>query len=153
MNWYESNDPGVVGRGAAWRIGLLVLAILALVAVIGIGVWGFKVATSDIKGQGDATRQKNDATNRIAAQQRFEDLYQEVIQSDRRITMLADATERDPSTVNQTNLTGAINYCLDVVGDYNAEARKFTAEEFRAADLPAQIDNLDPATDCQGAIR
>jgi len=153
MNWYESDNPGTVARGAAWRIGVGVLALLALCAVIGIGAWGFGVATSDVKGQGDAVRQKNDATNRIAAQERFEDLYQEIVQADRRITVMADAAERDPSAVNQTNLTGAINYCLDVVGDYNAEARKYTAAEFRAADLPARIDDLDPSTDCQGAIR
>ena len=36
-----------------------------------------------------------------------------------------------------------------MVADYNAKARNYLAAEFRAADLPAQIDSLNPNTDCQ----
>lgn len=151
MNWskYDPENPDAVVRSVAWRVALWTVAVILFVGLISIALWAFGVFSSDLKGQGDAIKKKNSATNRIAASERFEDRYQEILQADRRIDVLADAAERDPSTVNQTNLTGQINYCLDVVGEYNADARKYTAEEFRAEDLPAQIDNLDPATDCK----
>lgn len=147
--WYDSDNPTTVARGAGWRIGLGILAVLAVIALISVGVWGFKVATSDVKGQGDATVQKNSANNRIAAQERFEDLYAEIQQTDAKIGAAKQAYKANPTQVNQTNLTGLVNYCLDVVGDYNAEARKYTSADFRAVDLPAQISEFDSKTDCK----
>lgn len=137
----------------SFKIGAAAVGGLVLIAAIAIGFWAFRVATSDVKGSGDAEIRKNSATNRIAAQERFEQLHAEIIASDQRIDVLADAVKADPSYTNQTNLTGATTFCLSVVADYNAEARKFTAQEFRAADLPAQIDAIDPATDCKGTLR
>lgn len=126
------------------------LLILLLIVLLGTGWWVFRVATSDVKGQGDALIRKNSATNRIGAQQRFEELYADILASDRRIdTLAADAAANPDSQVAQTNLTGSITYCQDVVADYNALARSYTAQDFRAYDLPAQIDNLNPATDCK----
>lgn len=147
--WHQSDNPTTVARGAGWRIGVTVLVVLAVVAVISIGVWGFKVATSDVKGQGDATVQKNSANNRIGAMNRFEDMYAEIEQTDAKIGPAKQAFKANKTQVNQTNLTGLVNYCLDVVGDYNAEARKFTSADFRPVDLPARIDNLNPSTDCK----
>lgn len=128
---------------------LLVIGVVVVALVIGVGLWVFRVATSDIKGRGDAEVTKNSALNRVGAQERFEDLYQEVQSADQRIDVAAAAYDADPSTVNQTNLTGIQSYCLDVIGDYNAEARKFSAAEFRAADLPESIDTTSLATDCK----
>lgn len=148
--WYESDNPTRVARGASWRIGVWIVAAVLFFAVIGIAIWGFKVGTSDVKGQGDAVRQKNSGTNRIAAQERFESLYAEIKAADRRLDPLAAAVKADPTShVAQTNLAGAVSYCIGVVADYNAEARKYTSEDFRAVDLPEQIDDLNPETDCQ----
>ncbi len=147
--WYDSDNPSTVVRGASWRAGVWIGVVLLVVALISIGVWGFKVATSDVKGQGDAIVQKNSANNRIAAQERFEDLYAEITQTDAKIGPAKQAFKANPTAVNQTNLTGLVNYCLDVVGDYNAEARKYTSADFRAVDLPSQISTMDPATDCK----
>lgn len=144
--WHESNNPDRVG----FSIGLRVLLIVAVVALIAAGVWGFRVVTSDAKGQGDAVRTKNSGTNRIAAQERFEELYAGIKAADERVSVMAAAKKSDPSDViASTNYAGAVNYCIQIRADYNAEARKYTAEQFRAADLPAQIDSLDPAFDCK----
>jgi hypothetical protein len=35
------------------------------------------------------------------------------------------------------------------VAQYDAAARKFKDAEFRAADLPQQIEDTNPATDCK----
>lgn len=148
--WYESTDPVRITRAIGVRILLAFLAV----GVLGVIGWGIKVAVSDIKGQGDAVRAKNSATNRIAAQERFEGLYAELVAADQRIDVLAAAVAANPkSVIAQSNLTGIQTYCLSVVADYNAEARKYTARDFRAIDLPAQIDLLDPATDCKESSR
>lgn len=149
-DWYDSPNPTKVVRGASWRIGVWVIAFLLFMALISISWWAFTVAASDTKGRGDAVKQKNTATNRIAKQERFEDMYADILASDQRIDVMAAALKRNPaSQVNQTNLTGATTYCLQVVNQYNAEARKYTAQAFRAADLPAQIDQQDPTFDCK----
>lgn len=137
-----------IKRNGEPRIGLILFLVIATFIIVPMGVWGFKVATSDIKGQGDAIVQKNDSTNRINKQELFETLYAEIKSSDQKITILADAVKNDPSYTNKTNLTGVQTYCVGVVQDYNAEARKYTAEDFRSTDLPASINPLDPATDC-----
>jgi len=152
--WYESNNPDRVSRALAGRGVIWVTAIAIFVMLLGGLVWGIRVATSDIKGQGDAITRKNSGTNRIAAQERFEDMYQDVLAADRRIDVLADAVKANPkSNVAQINLTGAVTYCIEVAADYDAEARKYTAEDFRSVDLPEQIDALDPTTDCQETTR
>ena len=148
--WYESDDPSRVARGAGWRLGVGYLAILVAVLVVGALLWGVKVVTSDVRGQGNAVRQKNDANNRIGAQARFEDLYADIQAADRRLDVLAQQAKANPrDNVARTNYAGAVNYCIDVVSDYNAEARKYLARDFRSFDLPSQIDSVDPATDCK----
>ncbi|AWY04865.1 hypothetical protein PBI_FLOOF_28 [Microbacterium phage Floof] len=130
------------------KIGLTV-GVLALLALPAIS-WGVGVATSGPKGLGDAYAEKNSSQNWTAAQARFEDLYADIIATDRKITVAAEQKAADPGdkTAADTYL-GTVNYCIGVVGEYNAEARKYLAADFRAADLPAEIDNYDPATDCK----
>lgn len=129
-------------------VALIIAAILIIPAVFGI-----RVALSGIFGQGGAVINKNDAVNRVAAQERFESLFAEIKAADQRLDVLADAVKEDPSYTNKTNLTGGRTYCLSVVADYNAEARKYSARDFRAYDLPAQIDQYDPTTDCKESDR
>jgi hypothetical protein len=130
-------------------IGIALATIVGIIAVIGIsvGIWYVRVATSDTAGAGNAVINKNNEINRVNAQERFESLYAEIVAADRKIDVAAEAT----GDTAEANLTGIKNYCLGVVGDYNAEARKFSAADFRAVDLPAQIDNSDPSTDCEAS--
>lgn len=150
--WYDSDDPGRVVRGGLSRGVVYTLAVLAVCALVGIGVWAFRVATSDVKGRGDATVIKNEARNRIRAQEGFEARYADIVASDRKIDVADRAASADPAdrTLRQ-NAAGVRSYCLTVVGDYNAKARSFSSEDFRAADLPYQIDDTDPKTDCKGS--
>ena len=148
--WYTSSNPTTAVRGGTWRGMIWVVSILAFVALISIGVWAFTVVTSDAKGQGDATVQKNAGSNRIAAQERFESLYADIIAADQKIDVFAQAVAAAPQdTTAQSNLTGTKAYCIQVRNDYDAEARKYSAEQFRSADLPYTIDINDPATDCK----
>jgi hypothetical protein len=148
--WYESDDPTKVARSASWRVGVFILIWLGVVALIGVLVWGFRVVTSDIKGQGNAVIIKNDAVNRIAQQEQFEQLYADIKAADLKIGTAAAAVALNPldKTAQQT-YTGTVNYCIQVSADYDALARKYSAEDFRAADLPEQIDRFDPSTDCK----
>jgi hypothetical protein len=127
-----------------------VLWVLAFIAMISVGIWAFRVITSDARGQGDATIQKNAGSNRIAAQERFESMYADLIASDQKIDVFAQAVALSPQDkTSQTNLIGTMAYCVQARNDYNAEARKYSAEQFRSADLPYQIYVNDPATDCK----
>jgi hypothetical protein len=149
--WYENDNPTRVVRGAGWRAAVAVVLTLVAIGAIGAGIWAFQVATSDVKGRGDSVKVKNDARNRINAQTDFEKLYADIVQSDTKIDVLDRAAKDDPTLVSRTNATGQRTYCLSVVADYNAKARSYASADFRAADLPYQIDTTDPTTDCKGS--
>lgn len=148
-NWMENENPDKVGLSAGLRVGLVVL----VVAIIGIGVWGFRVATSDVKGEGDATIQKNSAPNRVQARQEFQNIYEDIQGADQRIDVMAEAYAASKTTVNQTNLTGAKTYCISRVREYNALSKKYLSADFRPEGLPAAIDSLDPAFDCKESAK
>jgi hypothetical protein len=137
--WYESDDPGRVARGASLRIALWVIAVILFCGLIGIATWGFTVATSDVKGRGDATRQVNSGVNRLAQQAYFEQTYADIKAADLNLDLPGNDVEK----------AGRTAYCRRLVADYNAAARQQIAAKFRAADLPPQIDQTDPATDCR----
>jgi hypothetical protein len=148
--WYESDDPSTVVRGASWRGVIFITAIIVFIGLVSIGLWAFSVGTSDVKGKGDAYKQKNSANNRIAAQERFHDLYNDVIRADKAIDPMKAQLDRSPnSVISQTNYTGAITYCQTAVADYNAATEKYTQRDFRDSDLPFKIDDMDPTTDCK----
>lgn len=129
-------------------ITLVVLGVLVAI-LSGVAWWGFTVATADIKGRGDAHKQKSSASNRIAKQEWFEEVYADILASDRKIGLFKEALAADPKDKTaRTNYNGQVAYCQDAVADYDAESRKYTSEAFRAIDLPAKIDPADPLTDC-----
>lgn len=124
-----------MGLVTAW-----VVFIVLLVVIISAALWGLGVFTSDIKGRGDAKKQHNSASNRIFAQQHFEDLNAAIDRDKANIRVAALAAKSDPSQVNKTNLVGTQQICNADVADYNASARKFLERDFKAADLPSSID-------------
>lgn len=136
------------------RVWVLVIIGIVLVAAIGVATWFVKVSISDTQGAGDAEVIKNEAKNRIRAQEGFESLYAAIVTADQNLTLTADALKLSPQSQKLSiELTGQKMTCNDLVGRYNARARQFTQEEFRSAELPAQIGTLDhPATvntDCK----
>lgn len=124
--------------------GILALAVLA------VAPWLIRVATSETAGQGNAIIMKNSAENWTAAQAEFEGLYAEIVATDRKIAIAEEALALAPEDkTNRDILQGVKSACVSIVGDYNAKARTFLAENFRSADLPAQISDLDATTDCK----
>lgn len=116
-------------------------------------IWGgfaLKVALSGPKGVGDAIIQKNSAENWTAAQAEFEDLYAGIQSQDKKLNAAAAVLAKAPTdkTYQQT-YSGIQSGCTELVADYNAKARKFLAADFKAADLPDQIDETDPLFDCK----
>lgn len=141
----------IANIGGAWVIVVVVIVLGALVAG---GVWLTSVLTSDLKGQGDAEKIKNSAPNRIQAQEKFEDLYAEIRAADVNIGLADERAAAAPADNKlATELAGLRQYCNTLVGRYNAEARKFRSEQFRAIDLPAKIDDTDRLTDCRADPR
>ena len=144
MNDYERNEWRDAKRDidrVSWFTGTRILIIVLIVAVLSAGVWGFTVLTSGVKGQGDGEIIKNSAENWIDAQARFEENYAEYDATLFKIQQASDALAVDPENKTlQQNLSGTVNYCASLVADYNADARNFLREDFRAADLPDKID-------------
>jgi hypothetical protein len=138
-----------LNRGGRF-VAIWIIAGTVIVALIGAAWWGIGVATSGVRGQGDGIVKNNSAQNWTAAQAKFEDLYADIVATDRKVTIAAQAKAANPDdrTAADTYL-GTVNICVSLVGDYNAEARKFLAADWRAPDLPHQIDDLDPTTDCK----
>lgn len=76
-------------------IAISVAAVL-VTALVAVGIFVGRVLLSDPVGEGNAIIQKNSANNRIAAQERFESLYQEVIASDQKIDAAQQALSLSP---------------------------------------------------------
>jgi len=128
----------------------LAIGAVALIVAVSVGAWGLRVATSEIRGQGDAVVQRNSAQNWTSAQAEFESLYAEVVAQDKTVTIAKERLDANPADrTAQQNYDGARMVCANTVGRYNATARSYLSEDFRAADLPAQIGALDSTTDCE----
>lgn len=147
--WHESSNPTTVVRSATWRGWIWVISTVVVVSLVSGGIWAFKVATSDIKGAGDATIEINSGENRIQSQQLFEELYAKVLEYDKNLDVAAAAVKRNPSNFNQTNYDGLVMTCNAAIEQYDAEARKVSSEKWRSEDLPHKIDTADPLTDCR----
>lgn len=131
------NKPASTSFG----VGLMVtIGILVIVAIAAILVFGFNVGTADVKGRGDAYRQQRSGNNRIFAQQHFEDLKAAIDKDLANIKVAKQAYKTDPNTITATNVTGVQQICNADVADYNASARKYLERDFKASDLPNNID-------------
>lgn len=149
-------------RWASKGLGIFVL-LLIVGALIGAAVWGIGVATSDVAGRGEAVIQKNSATNRIQAQAQFEAAFAHVKQFTQQLRDaqaqvdaytaahpdLGNGTPYDPVAEQLVNLqrtaTGLKQQCQNTVARYEADARTYTSEDFRAIDLPLTFSQSDPA--------
>lgn len=139
--WHETEDPDKFARGFGLRVIVWFLIILIVFGAIGVGIWAFRVATAPVRGAGDAFVQKQSAPNRIVQQANFEDLYAEYQDTLAKIPAAKAASKAAPkSQIKRTELTGLVNYCVDVAGDYNADSRKYLAADFKAIDLPYELD-------------
>lgn len=151
-----SNQMDEWGETKAWTrrfMGLTFvvwLILFLLVAVTSIGLWAFGVFTSDIKGKGDAIKQKNAANNRIFQQAQFRDQNETITGYGTQIKIAKAAVASASSSTKparETELLGLQQVCVDTVNDYNARAKQYLAQQFRDADLP---ERHDPSI-CEGA--
>lgn len=125
------------------------LAVIAL-ALCGWGGYAIKVALSPVKGAGDTILKNQDADNRIAAQKKFEILYNDILAKDKNLDILAATVKAHPNErIAQDNLDGAKMICNAAVADYNAESEKTLSKDWMRADLPSKITGSNPATDCK----
>jgi hypothetical protein len=108
------------------------------------------VLLSGPKGQADATMTKNSASNVIEQQAKFEELYQGIQSADKKTELSAERLAAKPADLTlQQQHAGIQSGCVSLVAEYDALSRKFLAEDFKAIDLPAQIDTNRPAFDCK----
>jgi hypothetical protein len=151
----DVKDVNYAGRKAGLSVLAWVAIAILVIAVIGGVIWGVKVATSDVKGAGDATRITNDGRNRINAQEWFAGQYGQIKSTDRRIGEAATALAKTPAgEFEKTNYAGLVNRCMEMVGNYNAEANKVSRGKWLDTNvLPFQIDNSDPTTDCKESAK
>lgn len=145
-----AEKPVRTTMSATFRIWLIVILVVVLGGLTSAGIWFLKVGTSDIKGAGDAEIVKNEAGNRIRAQEGFEKYFQAILAADQTINLTAESLKADPNNLKlKTELMGQKQACVGLVGQYNAKSRSFTQADFRAADLPYEIDTINPQTDCK----
>lgn len=125
-----------IGWGWLW-----VVIGVAVILLIGTGIWGLTVATSGVKGQGDGTIKNNSAENWIKQQAKFEELHAEYESTLVRIDQFKAVAEANPNdAISQTNYQGQISHCTNVVAEYNAATRSFLSEDWKSIDLPPSLD-------------
>lgn len=153
-SWRDDIREGnAAARSVGWRLLIWIVVAIAVVGVIGGVIWGVKVATSDVKGAGDATRITNDGRNRVNAQEWFHSQYAQIQAADKNLddaaANLAKASTPDDKAFWQTNYTGLKNRCNEMVANYNAEAQKVSRGKWLDPSLPVAIDGFDTKTDCK----
>lgn len=136
----KTSDTG----GAALTVIACATGVAALIA----GSYFAHVALSDPIGRAEAYKTVNQAGNRLAQQAYFEQTYADIKATDRKLTQLAadKAAKLDGADIRYS---GAVSFCQQLIGDYNAAARKQVASKFRGVNLPSSVDETDPATDCK----
>jgi hypothetical protein len=140
-------------REAARGIGtgyLLLIIFIVLGLITGAGLWALDVATSGVKGKGDAVKINNSAENWTAKQAFFHEKYNAVLAADKKIgtfKALVDADTTDKTAL--TNYTSMQSQCQNYVSEYNAESSKFLSQDWKDPELPTVINESNSKTDCK----
>ncbi len=143
----NNDDMREVRRETGQFLGLAIstwIIILIAAGLISAAIWGITVATSGVKGQGDGIIKNNSSQNWIKQQAKFEDLYAEYEATQVRIDLFKETADANPNdAIAQTNYTGQVSHCTDVVAEYNAATRSFLSEDWKSIDLPPTLDPAD----------
>ena len=151
------------------RVKLMIAALVAVLIIAPVSIWGIRVATSDTRGAGNVEIERNSAENRIRSQAFFEQSFEDVQKFDLQIVDAQKAYDDfvannpKPSAEDlvaaqiygqqlnsrQVTLTGLQQQCQNTVANYDAEARKTLASKWRSPQLPYQINDGSPETDCK----
>jgi hypothetical protein len=146
----EIREVNYVAKHTGWRVAAWIGVAVLFFGALGVGIWYFGVATSDVKGAGDATRKVNSADNRIAAQEHFHTLFNQIKAYDQQLDQAAADKAANPGDdFWATNYAGLVKTCIDAQNQYNADALKVTKAKWLDPELPYEIDATNPATDCK----
>ena len=169
MSIFSQKWDAELERWTPRRVKLMICAFVAVVIIGPVTIWGFRIATSDAKGKGNVEIERNSAENRVRAQAYFEQSFEDVQKFDLQIgdaqKAYNDFVTNNPKpsaedlvaaqiygqqlNSRQVTLTGLQQQCQNTVANYDAEARKTLAAEWRSPGLPYKIDYSSPETDCK----
>jgi len=141
---FDADSRQVGARVLGWSLTTIVVVVLILV-----GIFALTVLWAPWKGQGEAFKTKNTGTNRIRAQEEYVQTWNDILAADKRVDAMWRAKKDDPTSVNKTNYNGAVNFCIQLVADYDALSDKYTSADYRPEGYPERIDPLDKTTDCK----
>lgn len=158
-NWEQRFEEHPGRTSAVWIGGAVVFFMLMAWAVSAV-VLGLNVATAGIVGKANVHIQNQSAGNRIVQQASFETAWADVRKYDQQVKDAAIAlVEWDKANAGKPDnaigslanqhmylsqvLTGLKQQCQTTVENYNADARKTLAADWRANDLPYQIELSD----------
>jgi hypothetical protein len=80
----------------------------------------------------------------------FTTLYDDIVSADRSVNITAETLLGRPDDLTlETKLIGQKHYCLGLVSEYNARAKSFSQRELTAVNMPREIDQAAPETDCE----
>jgi hypothetical protein len=133
---------------------LIVVIALSTMAIFGFGL--FQRGTADFRGKTQQIEQtKANGSYRIASYEKFFDECAAVQDDEASITSLKEELSGNPkpsdSRIGQINasLTALRASRVEKINHYNADARKTATEgQFRASDLPYQLDKTNEETSC-----
>lgn len=157
--WEQKYNERPGRTSAIWVIGAVVFFLL-LGWTLSAAVLGINVATAGIVGKANVHIQNQSAGNRIVQQAGFETAWADVRKYDQQVKDAAVAlADWDKANVGKADnavgtlaaqrmylasvVTGLKQQCQTTVENYNADARKTLAMDWRAADLPSQIEIAD----------
>lgn len=146
----DVRDANYAGRRTGLSAFTWVAVVIVAAVVFTAAIWAFKVATSDVKGAGDTKRKTNSAENRIAAQEHFQALFNQIKAYDQQLDQAAaDKRDNPGDRYFAINYSGLVKQCIDARNQYNADANKITQAKWLDSGLPYQIDISTPETDCK----
>jgi hypothetical protein len=152
MSRQDVKDGAKILGGGFGTILAVILGFMAVGAVI----WGISVATSDIRGQGDAQMQINSGTNRIDQYTHFWTLDKDIRSQSQNVAtakqQLDDFNKAMPiskdepfniseqRTSLQNNYNGPLQLCRANVAQYNNDSKAYTSAKFKDSQLPWGYD-------------
>lgn len=141
----RSSAPRIFGVS----LTIFVLVIL-LIVLAGVFTWFW----APWKGKVEQRQQtEGSGAYRIASYDSFYDDCQAVVAAERKIALQqeqADTATGDQKAILEASLLGLRNTREDLIAEYNANSRKAdTRANFKASDLPYQIDPTQETTTCE----